>query len=69
MRLDDKVVVFKVYKIKNPPVHSKDLCLIKIMEVDECWVIECKQLMTSLNYLIVCPVPPINLGIKKLKEE
>lgn len=33
MRLDDKRVVFKVYKTLNPPSHFKDLCLITLIEV------------------------------------
>lgn len=42
MILDGEEVVFKVYKPLDQPTHYKYLCMIMIMEIDECGVVECK---------------------------
>lgn len=56
IRLDDEGVVFKVYKPLNTSSHYKYLCMIMMMEVEECGV-ETNPLKTSLDFLIELPKP------------
>lgn len=69
MRLNDEEVVFKVHKTLNTCSHYRDLYMIKTMEIDECGVVECMPLMTSLDFHIERPKPLIKYEVNKLKEE
>lgn len=52
MRLNDKQMVFRVYKSHNTPSYYRDLCMITTMKVDKCGVEEAKPLISYLDFLM-----------------
>lgn len=50
--LNDEEVVFKIYKSLNTPSHYRDLCMITMMEMDECGIEETKLPITFLGSII-----------------